>query len=61
MAIDKIPDLKKYQKIISAHKNNKLIFFIGAGVSSLWGCKRWQEMAVSLINASEKTHFEKNV
>ncbi len=49
MSIELVPDLKKYPHIYNAHKDNKLILFVGAGVSALWGVKRWQDMAETLI------------
>lgn len=52
MTIDLIPDLiTKCPHICNAHKNKKLIIFVGAGISALWGCKRWKDMATSLINS----------
>ncbi len=36
MNIDLVPDIKKYPHIYDSHKNNKLIIFVGAGMSSLW-------------------------
>ena len=47
--IDLVPDIKRYPHIFIAHQKSKLIIFIGAGVSSLWGCKSWREMAIELI------------
>jgi hypothetical protein len=51
MSIDLVPDLAKYPHICGAHKKQTLIVFVGAGVSALWGCKRWKEMTGSLIHA----------
>lgn len=51
MSIDLIPDLIKLPHICGAHKEERLIIFVGAGISSLWGCKRWKDMAVGLINS----------
>jgi hypothetical protein len=51
MSIDLVPDLARYPHICGAHKNQTLIIFVGAGVSALWGCKRWKDMARSLIHA----------
>lgn len=48
--IDKVPEIRKYPHIYTAHKESKLIIFVGAGVSALWGCKRWKDMAISLID-----------
>ena len=42
-----IPDFPP--EIIRAIENNKLIIFIGAGVSRLLGCKGWDELAKNLI------------
>jgi hypothetical protein len=54
MSINPIPDLADYPHICDAHKNKTLIIFVGAGVSALWGCKRWKEMASALIDACYK-------
>lgn len=51
MSIELVPDLKKLPHIFGARKNEKLIIFVGAGMSSLWGCKRWKDMAVALIDS----------
>ena len=51
MSLNPVPDLADYPHICSAHKNRTLIIFVGAGLSALWGCKRWKEMAVELIHA----------
>ena len=51
MAIEFVPDLAKYPQFCGACKQGKLIVFVGAGVSALWGCKRWKDMAVTLINS----------
>jgi hypothetical protein len=45
--IPPIPDLPP--EIIRAIENDKLIIFIGAGVSRLMGCKGWDELAKDLI------------
>lgn len=50
MSIDLIPDLKRYPHIYGAHKDGKLIIFVGAGLSALLGCKRWKDMAISLLD-----------
>lgn len=49
--LDPIPDLIKYPRIRRAKDEGKLVIFVGAGLSALWGCKRWKEMAVVLIEA----------
>ena len=54
MSIDPVPDLEKLPYIRDAYKNKKLIIFVGSGVSALWGCKRWNGMATSLIEACYK-------
>lgn len=54
MSIDFVPDIKKYPHIYGAHKDSTLIIFVGAGMSALWGCKRWKDMAVALIDACYK-------
>ncbi len=51
MSIELVPDLKKLPHIYGARKDEKLIIFVGAGISALWGCKRWKDMASSLINS----------
>lgn len=50
MSIDFIPDIEKYPHIFGAHQNKKLVIFIGAGLSALWGCKRWKDMSAFLID-----------
>ena len=47
--IDFVPDLTKLPYITSAYKSNKLVIFVGAGLSTIWGCKRWRDMSVALI------------
>lgn len=49
MSIELIPPLSKYPQIIDSYKNGKLVIFVGAGTSSLWGCWRWKELASKLI------------
>lgn len=51
MSIELVPDLKKLPHIYGAHKNEKLVIFVGAGMSALWGCKRWKDMAIALIDS----------
>lgn len=51
MSIELVPDLKKFPHIYGARKNEKLVIFVGAGISALWGCKRWKEMAIALIDS----------
>jgi hypothetical protein len=48
--IDDVPEIKGYPHLSLAHKGGNLVVFVGAGVSAIWGCKRWQEMAVRLID-----------
>ena len=50
MTIDFVPDIKNFPHICETYKKNKLITFIGAGVSAIWGCKRWPDMAISLVD-----------
>jgi hypothetical protein len=45
--IDPIPDLPS--EIIQAIENEKLVIFIGAGVSRLMGCKGWDDLARDLV------------
>lgn len=52
--IPEIPPLK--EEIIEAKNDEKLVIFVGAGVSRLTGCKGWQELANSLV---EKCFTEK--
>lgn len=51
MSIELVPDLKKLPHIYGAHKDEKLVIFVGAGISALWGCKRWKDMATALIDS----------
>ena len=51
MSIELVPDLRKFPHIYGAHKNEKLVIFVGAGMSALWGCKRWKDMANALIGS----------
>jgi hypothetical protein len=51
MRIELVPDLKKYPHIYDAQENERLIVFVGAGLSALWGCHRWKDMAFSLVNS----------
>lgn len=51
MSIELVPDLKKLHHIRGAHKDEKLVIFVGAGMSALWGCKRWKDMGAVLIDA----------
>lgn len=51
MSIELVPDLKKLPHIYGAHKDEKLVVFVGAGISALWGCKRWKDMAIALIDS----------
>src|SRR6185312_15645225 len=48
---DPVPDLIKYPRIRRAKDEGKLVIFVGAGLSALWGCKRWKEMGAALIEA----------
>lgn len=57
MSIELVPDLKKLPHIFGAKKNEKLVIFVGAGLSSLWGCKRWKDMAIALVDSC----YEKGV
>lgn len=56
--ISPIPDLPP--EIIQAIENDKLIIFIGAGVSRLVGCKGWDELAKDLIGACYPKHIDFN-
>ena len=46
--IKEIPDIPR--EIIDAINNEKLVVFIGAGVSRLVGCQSWWDLAKNLIN-----------
>lgn len=51
---DKIEKLLQFQKedfpaLYQAARNESIIFFIGAGVSKLYGCLLWDEMAIKLV------------
>ncbi len=59
MAIDFVPDINKFPHISDAHKEEKLIIFVGAGLSALWGCKRWKDMAATLVETCyELNHID---
>lgn len=51
MSIELIPDLKKLPHICGAYKDTKLVIFVGSGLSALWGCKRWKDMALALVDS----------
>jgi hypothetical protein len=51
MKISPVPDLREWPHIRSAYKDGRLVIFFGAGLSAVWGCKRWKEMANFLINS----------
>jgi hypothetical protein len=38
------------EEILDSLRRNKLIFFIGAGVSRIIGCKGWEDLAANLLN-----------
>jgi len=70
LSIDEINRKLQFQKddfpgLHQAAKNESIIFFIGAGVSKLYGCLLWDEMATKLINelqdANILTHAEQDV
>jgi len=42
--IKEIPDIKKYEDIITAAKTGTLVVFVGAGVSKLVGLPLWSEL-----------------
>lgn len=46
--IELIPDIQK--EIIEAINQNKLVIFLGAGVSRVIGCKGWDDLATSLVD-----------
>ena len=49
MSIELIPTLKTYPQIEQAYKNEKLIIFVGAGLSKIWGCKSWSEQTLTIF------------
>lgn len=51
MNIYPVPPLDKHPHIYDAFIEKKAVVFLGAGVSAIWGCKRWHEMAASLIES----------
>jgi len=60
MNIDLVPDIKNQPQIYRAHKTGKLVLFVGAGASAIWGCHRWEDLAVKLIDdcfEKEKINF----
>lgn len=50
MSIAPIPEIKKCPHIFDAHAKDKLVVFLGAGLSAIWGCRRWRDMAISMID-----------
>lgn len=48
--IKEIPDIKKYEDIITAAKTGTLVVFVGAGVSKLVGLPLWSEFALSRLD-----------
>jgi hypothetical protein len=48
LSIEKLPEVP--QAIIEAVNNDKLVVFIGAGVSRIIGCMGWSQLAANLIN-----------
>lgn len=54
MNIDPIPDIKQLPDLYGAHKEGKLLIFIGAGLSALWGCPRWKDVAIALLGDCHK-------
>ncbi len=47
--IPPIPEIHKYQKLMEAINQKKLVIFIGAGVSKIVGCKGWDELSSELL------------
>ena len=47
LPIENLPHLP--DEVIDAYENNRLVLFIGAGISRLMGCQGWEDMANSLI------------
>jgi len=43
MKIDR-PNWKDFPVIVDAYKKEKLVIFVGAGVSAIWGCSRWKDV-----------------
>lgn len=50
MNIEPIPDIKNFPQIYDAFQNKKLVTFVGAGISSLWGCDRWEDLSNQIID-----------
>jgi len=50
MNIESIPPIKNFPQIYDAFKNKKLVVFVGAGISSLWGCARWEDLSNQIID-----------
>lgn len=47
------------EEIIRAYDNNKLVIFVGAGISRLVGCKSWKDLAEKLIVKTYDNYSEK--
>ena len=45
-----LPDLELPENLIKEYNNNKLVIFVGAGISQLCGCKSWASLANDLVN-----------
>lgn len=52
LKIEELPDLPENLKI--AAEDNKLVIFIGAGISRYLGCSSWDDLARKLLNKCEK-------
>lgn len=51
--IEKLPEVP--QEIIDAVNNNRLVVFIGAGVSRIIGCMGWSQLARNLVDVCFRT------
>jgi hypothetical protein len=62
ISIDEINRKLQFQKddfpdLHQAAKNESIIFFIGAGVSKLYGCHLWDEMAINLVKKLRESNI----
>lgn len=55
--VQEIPSLDEYTDLITAINEQKLVIFLGAGVSRLVGCKSWYELAKTLLNKCLELHL----
>ncbi|MBP3773487.1 MAG: SIR2 family protein [Treponema sp.] len=55
--VQEIPSLDEYSDLLSAINEQKLVIFLGAGVSRLVGCKSWSDLAKNLLNKCLELHL----